>query len=97
MAELIYVISQVLLWVIIGAFYVIVLALPILAAIGIFEFIMSFTFNNILMGIHKIPVIGPIVSGIISTGIGIIMCIIGIVVWVNYMFITVRCIGGGRV
>ena len=97
MDTFIYVLIQIFLWIVVGGFYVIMLALPIIGALLIFEFIMGATINNILMGAYKIPLIGPLFSGLIGSGIGILMIIIGLIVWVNYMFIVLRCIGGARV
>lgn len=97
MWDFIFVILQIFLWVVVGAFYVVMLALPIIAAIAVFEFVMSLTVNNVFMWIHKIPFIGPVISGAVCSGIGVVMCILGIIVWVNYLFIVLRCIGGARV
>lgn len=97
MWQFIYVLVQIFLWVVGGAFFTLLLAIPIIGAVAIFEFIMSFTFNNILVGAHKIPIIGPLFSGIIGSGIGVIICVLGLIVWVNYLFIVLRCIGGPTV
>ena len=97
MWQLIYVLVQIFLWIVCGGLFVAILALPIIAAIAIFEFITSITINNIFMLIHKVPIIGPFISGIICSGIGAIICVFGVIIWINYIFIMLRCIGGPTV
>ena len=54
------------------------------------------TLNNLLLLIHRIPLVGPIFSGLIATGIGVVLIFFGLWVWVNYIFIALRCIGGSN-
>ena len=58
---------QIFLWVICGAFFAIVTILPIIVVCGLFVLIMAATLNNLLTAVHKIPILGPIISGIIGT------------------------------
>lgn len=88
---------QIFLWVICGAFFAIVTILPIIAVCGLFVLIMAATLNNLLTAVHKIPILGPIISGIIGTAIGVVIIAVGVAVWIDYAFIFIRCIGGGRV
>ena len=92
----IYGLIQVFLWIIIGGVFVIILALPIILALGALEFIAAATVNNVLMLIYRIPLLGPLFTGLVCSAVGIIMIILGGIVWVNYMFITIRCIAGGK-
>ena len=70
---------------------------PIFLAIVALEMLGKLTLNNLLNLIHKVPVIGVIFSGLVATGIGVLMIVFGIWVWVNYAFIALRGIGGPRV
>ena len=96
MWDFIFVMLQIFLWIVVGGIFTVILAIPVIAVLGIFELIMKLTLNNIFMVIHKIPLIGPVISGIVCTGIGAIICVLGIIVWVNYIFISLRCIAGPK-
>ena len=92
-----FLIIQIFLWVVVGGVMAFIVIAPIFIVLGLLELIGSLTINNLLNLIHRIPVIGVIFSGIVATGIGVLMIILGIVVWINYAFIFLRCIGGAKV
>lgn len=94
---LLFLLFQIFLFIVVGGILTLIVISPIILAIGIFEFIGSLTINNILNAIHKIPFIGPIISGIIGSGIGIVIIFIGLWAFVNYIFIMLRCLGGARI
>ena len=94
---LLFLLFQIFLFIVVGGILTLIVISPIILAICIFEFIGSLTINNILNGIHKIPFIGPIISGIIGSGIGIVIIFIGFWAFVNYIFIMLRCLGGARI
>jgi len=97
MSGLLFLLFQIVLWIVVGAFYAIVTILPIIIFIGFWEVLSAATWNNLLNAIHKIPFIGPVISGVLGMAIGAILCFIGVFVWINYAFIFLRCIGGGRI
>ena len=96
MVLFLFVLLQIFLFIVVGGFLTLIIISPIILSVLIFEFIGSLTFNNILNLIQKIPFIGPIISGIIGSGIGVVMIGIGIWVWVNYLFIMLRCLAGPK-
>ena len=87
---------QIFLWVVVGGALAFIVIAPIFLCIFLIWLIGSLTINNLLNLIHKIPILGVIVSGLIATGIGVMIIILGIWVWVNYAFIMLRCIGGPK-
>ena len=94
---LIFLLIQSFLFIVVGGFYALIIVAPIAIFLIALEFIGSLTLNNLLNGIHKIPVIGPIISGLIASGIGVVITGIGIWVFINYIFIMLRCLGGPKV
>ena len=92
-----YFIIQIFLWVVVGGAMAFIVIAPIFILVGLGEFLGAATINNLLNLIHKIPVLGVIVSGLVATGIGVLMIFLGLWVWVNYAFIVLRCIGGQKV
>lgn len=93
----IFLLIQIFLFIVVGGFMTFLIISPIILFIAIVEFIGSLTLNNLLNEIHKIPYIGPIISGIIASGIGVVLMCIGGWVWINYLFIMLRCLGGPKV
>ena len=63
---LLFLLFQIFVWIVVGGIMAFIVIAPIFIFLGILEFIGSLTLNNILNGIHKIPYIGPIISGIIA-------------------------------
>jgi len=92
-----FILFQIFLWVVVGGFLAIIVISPIFIALGLLELIAGLTINNILLLIRKIPILGLIFTGVVATGIGVVMIFFGIWVWVNYLFIALRCIGGPKV
>ena len=91
-----YLIIQIFLWVVVGGALAFIVIAPIFIALGLLELIGSLTINNLLNLIHKIPVVGVIFSGLVATGIGVLMIILGVWVWINYAFIMLRCLAGPK-
>lgn len=92
-----FILFQIFLWVVVGGILTIIVIAPVFIALLLLELLGKLTLNNLLLLIHKIPVVGPIFSGLVATGIGVVMIFFGIWVWVNYIFIALRCIGGPKV
>ena len=92
-----FILLQIFLWVVVGGILTIIVIAPVFIALLLLELLGKLTLNNLLLLIHKIPVVGPIFSGLVATGIGVVMIFFGIWVWVNYIFIALRCIGGPKV
>ena len=92
-----FILFQIFLWVVVGGFLAIIVIAPILILLGLLELIGALTVNNILRLIRKIPILGLIFTGVVSTGIGVVMIVFGLWVWVNYLFIALRCIGGPKI
>ena len=93
---LIFLLIQIFLFIVVGGVMTLIIISPIILFLGILELIGALTLNNILNAIQKIPYIGPIISGLIASGIGITLAGIGIWVWINYIFIMLRCLAGPK-
>ena len=90
-------IIQIFLWLVVGGALAFIVIAPIFILELLLELLASLTINNLLNMVHKVPVLGVIVSGLVGTGIGVLLIFLGLWVWVNYAFIVLRCIGGPRV
>ena len=89
-----FILVQIFLWLVVGGILTIIILAPIFIVLMLFELLGKLTINNLLLLIHRIPLVGPIFSGLIATGIGVVLIFFGLWVWVNYIFIMLRCIGG---
>ena len=74
-----------------------IVIIPVFLTIVLLELIGKLTINNLLNLIRKVPILGPIFSGVVATGIGVLIIFLGIWFWINYAFIMIRCIGGSNV
>ena len=92
-----FILIQIFLWVVVGGLMTLIVVAPIFIVLMLFELLGKLTINNLLNLIHRVPILGPIFSGIVATGIGVVMIFFGLWVWVNYIFIALRCIGGPNV
>lgn len=92
-----FLIIQIFLWVVVGGAMAFIVIIPVFLTILLLELIGKLTINNLLNLIHKIPLFGQVFSGVIATGIGVLIIFLGIWFWINYAFIFLRCIGGSKV
>ena len=92
-----FLIIQIFLWVVVGGMMAFIVIIPVFLTIVLLELIGKLTINNLLNLIRKVPIFGPIFSGVVATGIGVLIIFLGIWFWINYAFIMIRCIGGSNV
>ena len=92
-----FLIIQIFLWVVVGGMMAFIVIIPVFLTIVLLELIGKLTINNLLNLIRKVPILGPIFSGVVATGIGVLIIFLGIWFWINYAFIMIRCIGGSNV
>ena len=92
-----FLIIQIFLWVVVGGVMAFIVIIPVFLTIVLLELIGKLTINNLLNLIRKVPILGPIFSGVVATGIGVLIIFLGIWFWINYAFIMIRCIGGSNV
>lgn len=89
-------IIQIFLWVVVGGALAFIVIAPVFILVGLLEFLGAATINNLLNLIHKVPVLN-LFSGLVATGIGVLLIFLGLWVWINYAFIMLRCLGGPTV